>query len=101
MYKPEITIGLLRTENYMGYGLDGMERRIMQCCEGNPECLLDKECNTLYDKFLADRDIPPEPTKRAYGQPQSSPVVEDLRIYAGTYKFYGSRDITHEVILRC
>ena len=93
MYKPEITIGLLRTENYMGYGLDGMERRIMRCCEGNPECSLVKECNTLYDKFLAGKDIPPEPTKRAYGQPQSSPVE--------TYKFYGSRDIIHEVILRC
>ena len=99
MYKPEVTIGLLRTENYMGYGLDGMERRIMRCCEGNPECSLDKECNILYGEFLDGKDIPP--TKRGYRQSRSSPVVEDLRIYAGTYKFYGSRDIAHEVILRC
>ena len=93
MYKPEVTIGLLRTENYMGYGLDGMERRIMRCCEGNPECSLAKECNTLYDKFLIGKDIPPEPPKRNYRQSRGSPVE--------TYKFYGSRDITHEEILRC
>ena len=64
MYKPEITIGLLKTENYMGYELDGMERRIMRCCEGNPECSLVKECNTLYGKFLDGKDIPP--AKRGY-----------------------------------
>jgi len=92
MYKPEVTIGLLKTENYMGYGLDGMERRIMRCCEGNPECSLVKECNTLYDKFINSRDIPPEPPKRNY-RPRSSPME--------TYKFYGSRNIINEDILRC
>lgn len=52
MVKPEATLGLLRSHHKRAWGARAMERRVIRCCEDNPECPYQVECNALYDTFV-------------------------------------------------
>jgi len=60
MFKPEATIRLLRKRLW---GAKAMERRVIQCCADNPECLFQEECSSLYGKFVDFTDMPSEKIK--------------------------------------
>jgi hypothetical protein len=49
MFTPELTLNLIRERRY---GAKAMERRIKECCAGNPGCPYQAECQRLYDKFV-------------------------------------------------
>ena len=35
-----------------------MERRVLQCCEDNPDCPIEAECVKEYGKFVDSKDPP-------------------------------------------
>lgn len=52
MVKPEVTLGLLRSYYKRAWGAKAMERRVLRCCDQNPDCIYENECSALYDSFV-------------------------------------------------
>jgi len=55
MFKPEATLKLMR-ESF--WGARAMERRVIRCCAGNPDCPIKAECLVEYDAFMESKDPP-------------------------------------------
>lgn len=53
MYKPEVTIKLMR-ERF--WGPKAIERRIKRCCADNPDCPIQTECLVEYDAYVTNTD---------------------------------------------
>lgn len=69
-----------------------MERRIMQCCEENPDCSFAERCYRQYVKFVnSTNDL---------GLP-SAKKAKVGRSAIETYKFHGRRSISYGIPLRC
>jgi hypothetical protein len=94
-YSPEVTLRIIRHStskepSCWTYGPKAVERRVIRCCDDNPECRFAVECDRLYTKFVNVTDNPREPSG-GYERPRPS-VIE-------TYKLHGIK--LNDNIVRC